>query len=276
MRISLKYGVSAVALLAAMSLAQAQTGERQSEKPGGAAQHSQGERAGKEGGAVSHQGTREQGTQGQRGTTAQREHTPSGSAQREGSEGSRSAKSGGQSEERAGEAQRNKTGAAGRAEEQGNQGEQPKERRTAKSQPGSNETGKESERANEQNERKGERTGTQQRQTNIGGAGKSENLGRESERVGGKRASFHVSAAQRTELHSRIFRDSAIRRYHRGDVNFSANVGARIPASVEYYDPPAYFVDVDPEFRGYKIVVLDDVILIVDPETREIVDVIPA
>jgi hypothetical protein len=33
-------------------------------------------------------------------------------------------------------------------------------------------------------------------------------------------------------------------------------------------------VEIDPVFQGYKIVVLDDVILVVDPATREIVDVI--
>jgi hypothetical protein len=53
------------------------------------------------------------------------------------------------------------------------------------------------------------------------------------------------------------------------------NIGTRIPASVVFYDPPAQFVEIEPEFRGYKIVVLDDEILIIDPETREIVDVIP-
>ena len=58
-------------------------------------------------------------------------------------------------------------------------------------------------------------------------------------------------------------------------MNFAVNIGTRIPASVQFYDPPARFVEIDPEFRGYKIVVLDDEILVIDPVTREIVDVIP-
>ena len=36
------------------------------------------------------------------------------------------------------------------------------------------------------------------------------------------------------------------------------------------------FTPLLPEFRSYKIVVLDDEILVIDPATREIVDVIPA
>ena len=70
--------------------------------------------------------------------------------------------------------------------------------------------------------------------------------------------------------------NSAIHRYHRADVNFPVQVGTRIPATIEFYDPPAQVVQIDPVFRGYKIVVLDDVILVVDPATREIIDVIRA
>jgi hypothetical protein len=54
-----------------------------------------------------------------------------------------------------------------------------------------------------------------------------------------------------------------------------ANVGARIPEGVEFFAPPPRFVEIDPDFRYYKIVVLDNEILVVDPATREIVDVIP-
>ena len=46
--------------------------------------------------------------------------------------------------------------------------------------------------------------------------------------------------------------------------------------TIEFYDPPVQVMQIDPVFQGYKIVVLDDVILVVDPATREIVDVIRA
>ena len=69
-------------------------------------------------------------------------------------------------------------------------------------------------------------------------------------------------------------RDSSIHRYHRSDVNFVVQVGTRIPNTIEFYDAPAQVVHIDPVFQSYKIVVLDDVILVIDPATREIVDVI--
>jgi hypothetical protein len=70
--------------------------------------------------------------------------------------------------------------------------------------------------------------------------------------------------------------DSAIHRYHPADSDFPVRVGTRISATIEFYDPPAQVVQIDPVFRGYKIVVLDDVILVVNPATREIIEVIRA
>ncbi len=55
----------------------------------------------------------------------------------------------------------------------------------------------------------------------------------------------------------------------------AVRVGERIPDTIEFFAPPPRFVEIDPEFRRYRIVVLDAEILVVDPETRDIVDVIP-
>src|SRR5262249_30897595 len=106
-------------------------------------------------------------------------------------------------------------------------------------------------------------------------AGRSEELGRESRRSGANRASIHISPAQKTRLHEVIVRDTAIRRYHRNEANFVVNIGTRIPATVAFYDPPPQFIEGEREFGGFKIIVLEDEILVIDPETREIVDVIP-
>ena len=72
-----------------------------------------------------------------------------------------------------------------------------------------------------------------------------------------------------------ITSDRGIHVYHRSDIGFGVRTGERIPPRIEIYDAPPRFVEIDPEFRRYKIVALDDVILVVDPATREIVDVIP-
>ena len=107
----------------------------------------------------------------------------------------------------------------------------------------------------------------------MGGARGNETAGR----AGGENSRFaSISREQRTRIHTILVRDSAIHRYHRADVDFPVQVGTRIPNTIEFYDPPAQIVQIDPVFSGYKIVVLDDVILVVDPATREIVDVIRA
>jgi hypothetical protein len=50
----------------------------------------------------------------------------------------------------------------------------------------------------------------------------------------------------------------------------------RPPATIEFYDPPTQIVLINPLFRSFKIVLLDDVSLVVDPATRKIVDVLRA
>lgn len=83
-----------------------------------------------------------------------------------------------------------------------------------------------------------------------------------------------VSAEQRPRYRDAIKRHSNIKRYNRSEVNFTINLGSRIPDTYVFYDAPAEFYEIDADFREYKIIVLDDVILVVDPDTREIVEVI--
>jgi hypothetical protein len=241
----LKYGVSSIALLAAFSLAQAQERQGSGER-GGGAQQMQGE----QGGATKHEGatenrgspSKEKGLGEQKGKTAQQEP--------------------GTAKNRA-EAEHGNKGERGTT--QNHQGTQAPGNRAAKNAP--------TEEQRDQS-RQREDTGTRQKESNVGGAAKSESLGREGAGTS-KRTSFQVSGAQKTELHDFIGRDKAMRRYHRGDIHFSVNPGSRVPDDFEFYAPPPRFVEINPEFRNYMIVVLDDEILVIDPVTREIVDVIP-
>jgi hypothetical protein len=196
MHIYAKYAASVVALLAAMSLAQAQSEHQGAEKSGGAAEHAQPERA-KEG--------------------ATKEHAPA-------------------------------------AKERGKDASTSKEKQPVAREP-------KTDRAQSEPVTKGKRTAK---------AGANE-----SEHDATGRANIHISGAQRIKLHDVIGHDTSMHRYHASDFHFAVEVGSRIPDDITFYDAPVQFIDVDPEFRGYKIVVLDDEILVIDPETREIVDVIP-
>ncbi len=284
MNIFLKSGASAVALVAAMSLAQAQTPEHQGgEKGGAAAQHAQGERGGVQGsmkneGAGSRMNERANAGHSERSAeTGSRQEQRTGESQKMGERSGQS----GQAERKAQNEGRNN---GEHATQSGNEStQQGREAQTTHRQKG--------ERSAKAEQNNGERSGTNmrqegernaqgramgQRESNAAGSARNAEMGRagnEPNREG--RVNFHVTGPDRTRLHEAIVHDTAIHRYRRSDIHFAARVGERIPERIEFYSPPVQFVDIDPEFRRYKIVVLEDEILVVDPATREIVDIIP-
>jgi uncharacterized protein DUF1236 len=59
------------------------------------------------------------------------------------------------------------------------------------------------------------------------------------------------------------------------NVNFSISVGTRVPRSgVTFHPLPAEIVTFYPQWRGYEYILVRDQILVIDPRTGEIVDVI--
>jgi hypothetical protein len=84
-----------------------------------------------------------------------------------------------------------------------------------------------------------------------------------------------LSSDQRTRIHERLFAEGG--RGHRlGHVDFALRRGVRVPHSVEFFDLPEDIVTLVPAYRAYKYFLVGDEIVIVDPVTYEIVDVIPA
>jgi hypothetical protein len=59
-----------------------------------------------------------------------------------------------------------------------------------------------------------------------------------------------------------------------GRVNFAVNVGTVVPANYHFYPLPPELVSFVPEYSGYDYIVAENNILIIDPATGEIVDVI--
>jgi hypothetical protein len=82
-----------------------------------------------------------------------------------------------------------------------------------------------------------------------------------------------LSLEQRTKLHQAI----ATGNFQRADhVNFSLAVGTRVPDSVRIYDVPRSIAEIIPEYRGFKYIVVQGELIIVDPGTLEVVAVLPA
>lgn len=80
-----------------------------------------------------------------------------------------------------------------------------------------------------------------------------------------------LGAPQRTEFRQSLFRRS-IPRLAAGA--FALSVGTAIARSYTLYDLPPDILRIAPEYEDYRYVLVDDDIVIVDPETYEIVDVI--
>jgi hypothetical protein len=84
-----------------------------------------------------------------------------------------------------------------------------------------------------------------------------------------------LSSDQRTRIHERLFAEGS--RAHRlGHVDFALRRGVHVPRTVEFFDLPEDIVTLVPRFRHYKYFLVGDEIVIVDPVTYVIVDVIPA
>jgi hypothetical protein len=59
------------------------------------------------------------------------------------------------------------------------------------------------------------------------------------------------------------------------NVNFSLSVGTVVPRDVRFQPLPAEVVEILPQYRGYDFFVVRDDIVIVEPSTYKIVDVLP-
>ena len=84
-------------------------------------------------------------------------------------------------------------------------------------------------------------------------------------------AGAKLSTEQRTKI------TTVIRNEHVApatNVNFSISVGTRIPREVRYHPLPAEVVTIYPEWRGYNYVLVRDQIVVIDPETLEIVAIL--
>lgn len=83
----------------------------------------------------------------------------------------------------------------------------------------------------------------------------------------GTTASIDLSAEQQTELRTELTQGASP-----VDATFDINIGATAPDTIEVRPLPPRFVEVVPQYEGYRYFVLaDGRIVIVEPDTTEIV-----
>lgn len=120
-------------------------------------------------------------------------------------------------------------------------------------------------------------TGTSPNQNAQGQPGTSTNQNAQGQTgtnttVGQAGAGAKLSTEQRTQITS-VIREEHVRPVT--NVNFSVSVGTRIPREgIELHALPSRVVTIYPEWRTYKYVLVKDEIVIVNPDTYEIVAVL--
>jgi hypothetical protein len=87
-------------------------------------------------------------------------------------------------------------------------------------------------------------------------------------------ASVKLSEEQRTRIQRIIVHNKNVARVDKPD--FSVTLGARIPKDVHITVLPEEIVSIVPEYRSFDYILVGDEILIIDPVSLEIVDIIPA
>lgn len=155
----------------------------------------------------------------------------------------------------------------------------PQNQRGAQEQRGNEEQrGAQNQRGTEQrgaqdNDRAGTQERTQERMGQDQDRGKAgPGQAQQSGRSGG--ASVQLSQEQRTKIRGVIVGDRNVARVDHAD--FNIRVGVAVPRSVHVAVLPPEVVTIVPEYRGFEYVVVGDQLLIIDPNTLEIVAILPA
>lgn len=110
-----------------------------------------------------------------------------------------------------------------------------------------------------------DRNGNMNRADDRNGASKSTTT------TGQAGAGAKLSTEQRTKI-TTVIKSQNVRPVT--NVNFSISVGARVPRDVGFHPLPAEIVTIYPEWRGYEFILVNNQIIVVNPRTLEIVDVI--
>jgi len=93
-----------------------------------------------------------------------------------------------------------------------------------------------------------------------------------SQTTGQAGANAKLSTEQRTKI-TTVIRNQHVESVN--NVNFSISVGTRVPREgVRFYPLPTEVVTIYPEWRGYQFILVHDEIVVIDPNTYEIVAVL--
>jgi uncharacterized protein DUF1236 len=160
----------------------------------------------------------------------------------------------------------------GAQEKMGQQGGREKMGRDEKSEKTDRKMGRDEKSGQEQKATQTQQQGTQKTQVQGQDQKPATQQGAQ-QGTSGSAKSVQLSSEQRTKIQATI-KSQKVERVT--NVNFTIRVGARVPHTVRYYPLPIEIVEIVPEYRGFYFVLVGDEILIIDPNTFEIVAILPA
>ena len=101
----------------------------------------------------------------------------------------------------------------------------------------------------------------------------SRGAGAEPKDKGGSANRVQLTEEKRTNVGQTFAKNGNLNRAT--NVNISINVGTRLPKSVRLVPVPASIIGIVPEYRSYRYVVVNDQVCIVEPNSYEIIEIIP-
>jgi hypothetical protein len=96
--------------------------------------------------------------------------------------------------------------------------------------------------------------------------------GRDQDRANVESKRVTIDNSQRTRIKTVIKEANP----PRAKVNFNVVIGERVPSTVTYVALPPAIIEIVPQYRAYRYVMVGDSIVIIEPDTGLIIDVIPA
>lgn len=132
-------------------------------------------------------------------------------------------------------------------------------------------------RGEEKGQRTGQKSGEKNERMGQQPGEKNERTGAATERGGSDRLSqarsVHLSSEQRDHIKTVVTTNRTARI---DNANFDVRVGVRVPRSVHIVALPEDIIRIVPQYRGFDFILVRNEILIIDPDTYEIVAVLPA
>jgi hypothetical protein len=92
---------------------------------------------------------------------------------------------------------------------------------------------------------------------------------------GDKAKHVDLTGDKRTKVQT-AFKDAGSNVKHHTDVNIDISIGRRLPRDWGFVPVPVAVIDIVPEYRGYYFAWVEDEYVIVEPDTYEVVAVLPA